>query len=115
MHYANDNITPFSLQFLKGDSKANSTNRMDFRNFGNHRPDVIIRRKAQFNSGGVGKDFLFNHHGNKYSKNMISWYDEHYNKRERDEENKLPALRNWDSHTLSWRPEKTDHPIQGIE
>ena len=46
---------------------------------------------------------------------MISWYDEHYNKRERDEENKLPALRNWDSHTLSWRPEKTDHPIQGIE
>ena len=93
---------------------SNSTNRMDFKNFGNYRPDVIIRRKTQVKSEGVGKDFLFNHHGKKYSNNMISWYDENFNKRERSGPNKLPELRSWDSHTLSWRPEKTDHPIQGI-
>jgi len=63
---------------------------------------------------GLGKELLFYHHGNRYSNNMISWYDEHYNKRERDEKNKLPELRHWDSHQLAWIPEKTDYPIQGM-
>lgn len=87
---------------------------MDFMNYQTHRPDVIIRRKAQLQNDGLGKEQLFYHHGNRYSNNMISWYDEHYNKRERDENNKLPELRQWNSHKLAWVPEKTDHPIQGL-
>ena len=45
---------------------------------------------------------------------MISWYDEQFNKRPREEWDKLPDLRHWDSHQLAWVPEKSDHPMQGI-
>lgn len=89
----------------------NSTQRIDFKAYGSHRPDVILRRKSRLRSEGLPKELLFTHHGNAYSNNMISWYDEHYNKRER--QNKLPELRQWDSNELGWRPEKTDHPLQG--
>lgn len=99
--------------FHKGAHSHNSTYRKDYQKEGSWRPDVIIRRKAQLQNAGLGKEFLFYHHGNSYSNNMISWYDEHFNKRERDEQNKLPELRSWDSNRLSWVPEKTDFPIQG--
>lgn len=100
-------------QFLKGNYKHNSTNRIDFQNYGSFRPDVIIRRKAQLQSDGLGAERLFYHHGNKYSNNMISWYDEQYNKRQREEKDKLPETRHWDGNSLSWVPEKSDYPIQG--
>ncbi|XP_013404083.1 uncharacterized protein C1orf158 homolog [Lingula anatina] len=100
--------------FDKGNYKHNSTHRMDFKNYeGAGKPDVIIRRQAMLKNEGLGKEMLFTHHGNKYSNNMISWYDEHYNKRERPEWNKLPELRDWDGHKLAWAPEKTDYPLQG--
>ena len=107
------NLLSFLFQFQKGKLKHNSTYRYDFKDVGSSKPDVIQRRKAQIRSEGLGKELLFYHHGNRYSNNMISWYDEHYNKRERDENNKLPELRHWDSQRLSWVPEKTDYPIQG--
>lgn len=91
----------------------NSTHRTDFKLYGSYRPDVNIRRKAQFKHEGMGKENLFYHHGKRYSNNCISWYDEQFNKRERDEANKLPELRSWDSHSLAWQPEKSDYPIQG--
>lgn len=99
--------------FKKGAQANNSTYRQDFVNCDGHRPDVILRRKAELQNEGLGKEFLFYHHGNRYSNNMISWYDEHYNKRERDEKNKLPEMRHWDGHAMAWVPEKTDYPIQG--
>jgi len=99
--------------FQKGNNNHNSTHRMDFKNWGGSRPDVVLRRKAQLQNDGLGKESLFYHHGNRYSNNMISWYDEQFNKRERDEANKLPDLRSWDSHRLAWLPEKSDYPIQG--
>jgi len=101
------------LQFQKGNLKHNSTYRIDYKDDGSSKPDVIIRRKALIRNDGLGKELLFYHHGNRYSNNMISWYDEHYNKRERDENNRLPELRHWDSKKLAWVPEKTDYPIQG--
>jgi len=45
---------------------------------------------------------------------MISWYDEQYNKRVREEGDKLPDLRKWDGHKLAWAPERSDFPMQGI-
>jgi len=50
----------------------------------------------------------------RYSNNMISWYDEQYNKRVREEGDKLPDLRKWDGHKLAWAPERSDFPMQGI-
>ncbi|XP_076454137.1 cilia- and flagella-associated protein 107-like [Babylonia areolata] len=96
--------------FLKGEYKHNSTNRMDFRNFGSHRPDVIIRRKGELRNQGLPPELVFHHHGNKYASNMVSWYDEDYNGRWK--ERKVPELRDWNSHHLAWMPEKNDHPVQ---
>nr|CAB3226637.1 uncharacterized protein C1orf158 homolog [Phallusia mammillata] len=61
---------------------------------------------------GLRKEHLFTHHGGRYSNNMISWYDEQFNKRERDGD-KLPDLRKWDGHKLAWAPERSDFPMQG--
>ena len=72
-----------------------------------------MRRKAELANEGIGKDRLLTHHGNRYSNNMITWYDENYNKRERSEDDKLPELRSWDGHSLAWLPEKSDHPMKG--
>ena len=49
----------------------------------------------------------------RYKNNLISWYDEQYNHRKREEGDQLPDLRQWDGHTLSWAPERTDYPMQG--
>lgn len=103
----------FFYQFNKGNTKHNSTNRVDFRNFGSYRPDVIVRRKAQMRNDGLGQEHIFHHHGEKYTQNNLSWYDEHYNGRYK--ENTLPSLRDWNGHKLSWAPEKSDHPLQGKE
>ncbi|KAL3862740.1 hypothetical protein ACJMK2_008693 [Sinanodonta woodiana] len=97
--------------FLRGDHKNNSTHRTDFRNFGNHRPDVIVRRKAVLKNDGYGPEYLFYHHGNRYANNKISWYDEHYNGRWK--ENSLPPTREWNGNRLAWGPEKSDYPLQG--
>lgn len=65
-----------------------------------------------FFSQGVGKDFIFSHHGDAYKGNTITWYDQQYNKRELSEAG-FPALRSWESQRLVWEPEKSDFPIQG--
>ena len=97
---------------MRGDCKHNSTHRTDFRNFTGHRPDVIVRRKASLlNTDGIGPENLFHHHGKAYSNNMVSWYDEFYNGRWR--ENSLPELRDWNGHQLAWAPEKSDFPLRG--
>ncbi|XP_061189581.1 cilia- and flagella-associated protein 107-like [Saccostrea echinata] len=97
--------------FKKGDTKHNSTHRVDFRNYGTYKPDVIVRRKALMRNDGLGQEHIFHHHGDKYMQNKISWYDEQYNGRYK--ENTLPSLRDWNSHKLSWAPEKSDYPLQG--
>ncbi|XP_063408491.1 cilia- and flagella-associated protein 107-like [Mytilus trossulus] len=97
--------------FLRGDQKHNSTHRTDFRNFAGHRPDVLVRRKALMKNDGIGPEALFHHHGNRYSNNMVSWYDENFNGRWKD--NALPDLRDWNGHQLAWAPEKSDYPLQG--
>lgn len=42
---------------------------------------------------------------------LISLYDENYNGRWKEKD--LPVLRHWDSQTLGWLPERTDHPLKG--
>ncbi|XP_074655259.1 cilia- and flagella-associated protein 107-like [Tubulanus polymorphus] len=99
--------------FQRGLHKHNSTHRNDFKSYTDFKPDVTIRRKNLLQGDGLGKEFIFTHHGKKYSNNMISSYDEDYNKRERESWDRLPELRTWDSNRLAWVPEKSDHPMQG--
>jgi len=63
---------------------------------------------------GLPKDLLFGHHGKAYSNNMISLYDEYYNRRARPDGQKFPPVRSWDSKSMTWVPEKIDHPLQGV-
>lgn len=97
------------LSFLKGNYKHNSTHRIDFRSYGNHRPDVLIRRNGEMANRGLPAEIIFHHHGRAYGNNMVSWYDEDFNGRYR--EKNLPPLRDWKSHKLAWIPEKSDHPV----
>ena len=101
----------YTIQFPDGKYRHNSTNRIDFRSYGKIHPDVNVRRKAKLGGEGIPADMLFRHHGKCYDNMHITLYDENYNGRWR--ENKLPPLRHWDSQTLGWLPEKTDHPLRG--
>lgn len=89
----------------------NSTNRIDYKNFGKCEPDVLVRRKAKLGSEGIPAQRLFNHHGDAYDNMMITLYDENFNGRWK--EKGIPPLRRWDSQTLGWLPERTDHPLKG--
>lgn len=61
---------------------------------------------------GLGKQFLFSHHGDAYKDNRVTWYDQQFNKREVTEGDFKP-LRTWERQRLVWAPEKSDYPIQG--
>ena len=63
---------------------------------------------------GLSADHVFGHHGKAYSNNMITIYDEYYNRRERPGNQKFPDRRSWNSKTMLWAPEKIDYPLQGI-
>jgi len=56
--------------------------------------------------------FSYNKAYRNYSNNLISWYDQHFNGRDK-EESPLPKLRTWHGTTLTWSPEKSDFPLQG--
>ena len=62
----------------------------------------------------MSADHVFGHHGKAYSNNMITIYDEYYNRRERPGNQKFPDRRSWNSKTMLWAPEKIDYPLQGI-
>lgn len=91
--------------------KHNSTHRIDFKNFGTVVPDVNLRRNNMLCGEGIPSDMLFRHHGDAYDKMKITLYDENFNGRWK--EKNLPPLRNWDSQTLGWLPEKSDKPLIG--
>lgn len=99
------------LKFPDAKYKHNTTHRIDFKSYGEFHPDVTVRRKAILNNEGLPGDLFFRHHGKAYDDMLITMYDEHYNGRWR--ENCLPALRKWDSQTLSWLPERSDYPLRG--
>jgi len=93
---------------------GNSTHRNDFNKYshGSYLPDMKIRREAEMLNEGLPKKFVFSHHGDSYSNNLISWYDQQMNQRELCEST-LPKLRQWDGKSTSFKPENTDHPLQG--
>ncbi|KAK3730327.1 hypothetical protein QZH41_015361 [Actinostola sp. cb2023] len=102
----------YSFQFQTSGSQFNSTHRTDYKNYGRQLPDVKTRRQGMLRTEGLGKHFLFSHHGNAYQGNTITWYDQQFNKREQTEDS-FPAIRTWERQRLVWEPEKSDFPIQG--
>ncbi|KAI8796321.1 hypothetical protein BgiMline_030021 [Biomphalaria glabrata] len=99
------------LKFPDTKYKHNTTHRIDFKNYGEFHPDVTVRRKAVLNNEGLPADMIFRHHDDAYDNMLITMYDEHYNGRWR--ENCLPPLRQFNSQTLGWMPERSDYPLRG--
>jgi len=98
-------------KFVKGNDVGTSSNRLDYQPHGPEvKPDTTVRRNAMSRSEGLGKDYLFRHHGDAHEGNQISWYDVDYNGRGNTE---LPAKRTWDPHKLCWLPEISDLPTKG--
>jgi len=98
-------------KFVKGKEVATSSNRMDYQAYGSDtKPDTEVRRNAMSRAEGLGKDYLFRHHGDAHEGNQISWYDVDYNNRPNKD---LPAKRTWDPHKLCWLPEMSDIPTKG--
>ncbi|XP_067951138.1 cilia- and flagella-associated protein 107-like [Watersipora subatra] len=100
-------------RFERTTQKHNSTQRRDFKFYPNARPDVEVRRNAFLTNKGLSKEMVFGHHGEAYSNNMITIYDEYYNKRDRPGRQAFPPVRSWDAKTMTWVPEKIDYPLQG--
>ncbi|XP_064384876.1 cilia- and flagella-associated protein 107-like [Halichondria panicea] len=96
-------------KFKRGQSFTNTTHRGDFQLYPSrdYVPDVSTRRQAQLRSDGLNKDLLFRHHGDRYNNNMISMYDQQFNRKYG------MGGRAWDRNRLSWLPEVSDHPMQG--
>lgn len=77
--------------------------------------DTILRRRRQpvVPNPGLSRSVLFGHGGGDPATDLVTWYDGDYSRRgERPEQQRLPELRSWDSKTLAWQPEKSDHPVQ---
>lgn len=70
--------------------------------------DPQIRWMASKRELGLPKDFLYQHHDDRYQGMVISGYDQEYNKKIQPR-----SLRKWDQHKLKWAPERTDYPLQG--
>eukprot|EP00116_Pleurobrachia_bachei_P006393 sb/3466655/ len=104
-------ITSLSIpQFVKGTEVSNSSHRTDYKPYGaGVKPDTTVRRNALSQAEGLGKDYLFRHHGDTHEGSIISWYDVDYNGRSNTE---LPAKRTWDPHKLCWLPETSDVPTK---
>ena len=72
---------------------------------------TYLHKSNNHNLQGLGKDYLFRHHGDAHEGNQISWYDVDYNGRQNAQ---LPPKRTWDPHKLCWLPESSDLPTKGI-
>lgn len=60
---------------------------------------------------GLPLQLLFHHHEEPRSRNLVSEYEDNYNRRGCN--TVLPALRVWNGHKLTWIPQKSDFPILG--
>jgi hypothetical protein len=93
----------------KLDYSSNTTYKLDYKGSPDARPDVVIRRKLTKGSEGIGARNLLSMHDTDPKKNLITMYDEIFNKRRPQSDN---DLRKWNILNDRWLPEKIDHPIQ---
>ncbi|XP_008937123.1 PREDICTED: uncharacterized protein C1orf158 homolog, partial [Merops nubicus] len=58
---------------------------------------------------GLPLQHLFTHHEEPRTRNLVSEYDDKYNRHGYNP--LLPPLRHWNGHRLAWVPQKNDFPI----
>ena len=82
-------------------------------------PDRVTPRRIKLlhQRGALPTDQFFRHHGKAYDCNKITWYDEVFNGRrmaDQDGAMRFPETRRWSMINDAWKPEKSDHPLQGL-
>jgi len=90
-----------------------STHQADYVPYPGHKPNSIARRYNSIQREGLNEKFFTRHNDDRWDHMKITWYDENFNKRPRTGKNKLPELRRYNFTHCEWRPEKSDHPIEG--
>ncbi|XP_009323571.1 PREDICTED: uncharacterized protein C1orf158 homolog [Pygoscelis adeliae] len=97
-------------RFIKDIGKLGSSiYRTDFICFPDHKPDQTLRRTMMEKFEGLPIQHLFTHHEEPRSRNLVSEYDDKYNRHGYNPV--LPPLRSWNGRKFAWIPQKTDFPI----
>ncbi|XP_065277205.1 cilia- and flagella-associated protein 107 [Emys orbicularis] len=97
-------------RFIKDTGKpSNSIYGTDFIHFPDHRIDRTVRRTIMKKLDGLPKQHLFTQHEEPSNRNLVTQYDDHYNRHGYNPV--LPPLRRWNGQKLAWLPEKSDFPI----
>ncbi|KAG7255649.1 hypothetical protein CRUP_031361 [Coryphaenoides rupestris] len=100
------------LKFTREAQTASSTYRLDYQPQWESRPDVSVRRAGKQRAEGPPATRFFSHHATPASHCLVSLYDESYGRRcDSAGGGAPPARRTWHHDSLSWRPERSDHPV----
>ncbi|XP_063001435.1 cilia- and flagella-associated protein 107 [Elgaria multicarinata webbii] len=81
----------------------------DFVRFPPEVPDKAEARRIMKKLDGLPKKYLLTHHEEANHQNLITQYDDQYNRHGYN--CLLPPLRKWNRHKLAWTPEKSDYPL----
>ncbi|XP_040389868.1 uncharacterized protein C1orf158 homolog isoform X1 [Cygnus olor] len=97
-------------RFIKPTGKLGcSTYSTDFICFPDHKPEQTLRRTMMKKYEGLPAQHFFTHHEEPRSRNLVSEYEDKYNRHSYDPV--LPPLRSWNGRKLAWIPQKPDFPI----
>ncbi|XP_028941270.1 uncharacterized protein C1orf158 homolog [Antrostomus carolinensis] len=97
-------------RFIKDTGKLGSSiYRTDFICFPDHRPDQTLRRAMMLKSEGLPRQLLFSHHDEPRSRNLVSEYEDKYNRH--GYKPVLVPVYSWNGCRFAWIPEKSDSPI----
>ncbi|XP_068934891.1 cilia- and flagella-associated protein 107 [Petaurus breviceps papuanus] len=86
-----------------------STFRKDFVRFPEHKVDHITKWYHMRRIEGLPYKNLMTHHEEPKHRNLISTYDDHFNRHGFNPA--LPPIRSWNGQKLVWLPEKSDFPL----
>uniref|UniRef100_A0A8B9CT43 Cilia and flagella associated protein 107 n=1 Tax=Anser brachyrhynchus TaxID=132585 RepID=A0A8B9CT43_9AVES len=70
---------------------------------------VLIGNWLEERKRGLPAQHFFTHHEEPRSRNLVSEYEDKYNRHSYDPA--LPPLRGWNGRKLAWIPQKPDFPI----
>ncbi|CAF1578019.1 unnamed protein product, partial [Adineta ricciae] len=76
-------------------------------------PDTSLRRKLLLSQEERSGRMIYGHHNIDDRKQLITSYDEHYNRRGPYGHERFPDERKWALQNDCWLPEHSDHPLQG--
>ncbi|KFQ93856.1 Uncharacterized protein C1orf158, partial [Nipponia nippon] len=97
-------------RFTKDAGKLGSSiYRTDFICFPDHKPDQTLRRAMMEKCEGLPMQHFFTHHDEPRSRNLVSEYDDKYNRHGYNPV--LPPCHSWNGRKFAWIPQKSDFPI----